>query len=142
MAKIFVMCGIPASGKTTLANQLSHKYESVVYSYDELRKNRLSKCMPTRPYFTNLIRQSLINNQNVIVDDLYTTKESRHKLLSDISDIACEKILIVLQTPLETCIERDKTRTSHNLCRGVICNFNKRYEQPTLDEGWDKILYY
>lgn len=93
-------------------------------------------------YLVNLIRESHNNGESIIVDDMYITKESRQKLLSAISDIECKKVLIVLQTPLELCVERDRIRTSHNLGKPIVYNFNKKYESPSLEEGWDEILYY
>ena len=136
------MCGIPGSGKTTLATQLSQEYDLALYSYDYLRNNRRPEWGCISAYLLELVIQSLLDNQSVIVDDMYITKESRQKLLSAISDIECKKTLIVLQTPLELCIERDRTRTSHNLGKPIVCNFNKKYEPPSLEEGWDEILYY
>jgi tRNA uridine 5-carbamoylmethylation protein Kti12 len=142
LMSLYVTCGIPGSGKTTLAKELSQKYNLILYSYDELRANRRVEWGKLSTYILGLIRQSLTSNQSVIVDDLYITKESRTKLLTSISDIRCKKVLISMQTTLDACIERDADRLSHNLGRTTICNYNKKYEQPSLDEGWDEILYY
>ena len=139
---LYVTCGIPGSGKTTLSNELACKYDLTLSSYDYLKLNRKLEWGPLSSYMLGLIRKSLTENKNVIIDDLYITKESRCKLLSSISDIPCKKILIALQTPLDVCIERDANRFSHNLGKRAICRFNNEYEQPSLDEGWDEILYY
>ena len=142
MPIIYIMCGIPGSGKTTLSSHLAYEYGLTLYSYDELRNNRQFNHIRLKSYLFSLITQSLTNNENVIVDNLYITKESRYELLSIISSIPCKKILIVLQTPLDVCVDRDANRASHILGRRAICNFSNKYEQPTLDEGWDEILYY
>lgn len=139
---LFVTCGIPGSGKTTLAKKLSQEYNLTLYSYDELKANRRLEWGRLSTYILGLVRQSLTANQNVIIDNLYITKESRCKLLSDISDIPCKKILIALQTPLEECKARDKSRASHYLGARTIDRFNDEYESPTIDEGWDEIVYY
>lgn len=139
---LYAMCGIPGSGKTTLAQEFSRELDSTLYSYDDLKANRRLEWGRLSTYILGLIRQSLENNQDIIIDDLYITKESRLQLLSGISDIPCKKILIALQTPLDVCIERDRLRKSHNLGRITINNFNKKYEPPSLDEGWDEIVYY
>ena len=142
MVKLYAMCGIPGSGKTTLSNELACQYKVIAYSCDDLRKHRPLKCGPFKPYIFGLVRQSLLDGQSVVVDDLYITEDSRYELLSAISDIPCKKILIVLQTPLEVCIDRDRTRTSHNLGQRAISHFYNKYQLPSMDEGWDEILYF
>ena len=141
MPFIYVFSGTPGSGKTTLSTKFSSEYNINLYQYDELNRQKSVKLGPPRPRLHSLIKESLKNNQDVIVDDLYETKESRIKLISELSDIECEKILVVIQAPLEVCIERDKNRKSHNLGERTIRQYYNRYQPPSLDEGWDDIIF-
>lgn len=136
MLKIYVFSGIPGSGKTTLSTEFSSKHKINLYSWDEIKKYTLRKSQ-----LYSLIKELLNNNEDVVVDDLYETKESRIKLISELSDIKCEKILVVVQAPLEVCIERDKIRKSHNLGERIIRQYYNRYQSPSLDEGWDDIIF-
>lgn len=141
MLKIYVFSGIPGSGKTTLSKKFSSEYNINLYSWDEYKQQISTKLGTTKSRFFNAIKQSLKNNEDVIVDDLYETKESRIKLISELSDIKCKKILVVIQAPIEVCIERDKIRKTHNLGERTIRRYYNKYQQPSLDEGWDEIIY-
>ena len=46
-----------------------------------------------------------------------------------------------MNTPLEECICRNAQRPNP-LPHFIVNSFYKKFEEPTLDEGWDEILYY
>lgn len=131
---------MPASGKTTLSKKFSSIYHANLYSYDEIRKDMFF-IKQSEIKMMNLVKEALLNNNNVIIDNVYITRESRMKLISELSDIQCEKVLVVVQAPIEVCIERDKNRKSHNLGETIIRNHYNRYQPPSLDEGWDDIIF-
>lgn len=134
------MCGIPASGKTTLSKQLASENHAVLYCYDKLPN-------AYQTYWTHLsmfrhIAQDLKNNRPVVCDDLHTTKKSRSDLLKAISDIDCQKILHVMRVPTDVCIKRIKEREKWNVPANVVTSCYNNYEEPTIDEGWDEIIYH
>lgn len=138
---LYVLCGIPASGKTTLSKQLSSQYNAKLYCYDEFIK--LYKKHDRHEYLYNLIANDLAVGHNIVLDDLHTRFEWRKTLLDAIKDIPCKKILIIMTTPLEECIRRNAQRQgSSRLPEFIIYHLNKEYQPPSLDEGWDEILYY
>ena len=86
------------------------------------------------------IVDDLLHGRSVVCDDLHTKKIWRQDLLNAVSGIDCRKVLIVLTTPVEECIRRNAGRQSR-LPDTLIHTINHKYEQPTLDEGWDGIVY-
>ena len=134
---IIVLCGIPGSGKTTLAKTLQGK----LYSFDELvTVNTIEGHEETQKQMYKDIQIDLLNGETVIVDHLLITRDKRKELLSYVpSD--CKKICYVLNTPLEDCLERNRNR-ENRLPDFVITQSAGKYEIPTLDEGWGEIIKY
>jgi tRNA uridine 5-carbamoylmethylation protein Kti12 len=134
------LCGIAGSGKTTLSKRLTDTYNAKLYSYDEiLSKNNLTS-YEVRAQILSSITCDLQAGFNVILDDLNILANSRIEVLDTIKDCKCNKILIVLNTPLSECLHRNKNRVKR-LPDWVIEHMYRKYQIPTLDEGWDEILY-
>lgn len=133
---IIILCGIPASGKTTLAKSL----QGQLYSFDDLvTVNTLERHKETQKQMYKDIQTDLLNGETVIVDHLLITKDRRKELLSYVpSD--CKRVCYVLNTPLKDCLERNKNR-ENRLPAFVITQSAEQYEPPTFDEGWDEIIY-
>ena len=140
---LIVLCGLPASGKTTLSQQLANEHNAQLYHYDEFKKgSKPQDSKQTHKRLYNLIAQDLLQGHDVVLDDLHTRLEWRQDLLSALQDIPCKKILIVMTTPLEECVRRNAQRQNGRLPDSVIYHLNSRYQPPSLEEGWDEILYY
>jgi len=141
--KLYTLCGLPASGKTTLSTQLAKEHNAKLYHYDEFKKG--SKPQYTKETHQRLykqIAQDLLQGYDVVLDDLHLALEWRQDLLTALQDISCKKILIVMTTPLEECVCRNSQRQGQaRLPDFVIYHLNQRYQPPSLDEGWDDIQY-
>lgn len=77
----------------------------------------------------------------VVCDDLHTKRKWRAGLLAVVADIDCEKVLVVMTTPLEECLRRNAGR-ARRLPDFVLHAVAEQYEPPSLEEGWTKIIYY
>ena len=142
MIKLITLCGTPASGKTTLSKELAEKYNAKLYCFDKFEGAfSPSKAEKVRSQMHKDIAEDLRNGINVVCDDLNTKLKWRSSLLSAVSDIECKKTLVVMTTPLEVCLERNRKR-EFVLPDFVITSIHKDYEAPTLSEGWDEIIYY
>lgn len=141
MPFIYALCGLPGSGKTTYSTLLSEQHNAKLYHYDEFKidtKATTSEQVHQRLF--SLIIEDLCNGCNVVLDDLHLTLEWRTRLLTTLNGVPCTKVLFVLTTPLDECIRRD-TKRPKPLGEYVIKHLHRRYQPPSLDEGWDDILF-
>lgn len=165
MAKMYVMCGVPGSGKSTFiknfASCLSSKYHIV--SRDEIRFKLLDmKEDKNADYFScedeveNLFYTAIFNSiQNEVdcfVDATHINKKSRRKLFKKLLDINKdnfelgffrpeEVIAIYFETDLETCLKNNHKRSGRALVPDyVIKNMYNSYERPLMKEGFDWVM--
>ena len=139
---IYILCGIPASGKSTLSHELSTQHNAKLYFYDNLpnaHNPRLKDAVHAQMWAS--IAEDLRNGYDVVCDDLHTKREWRENILSALADVECRKILVVMTTPLDECLKRNANRAAR-LPDFVLHDLYEKYESPTLNEGWDEILYY
>lgn len=139
---LYIFCGIPASGKSTLSRQLAEQHNAKLHCYDNLPNahNPRQKDAVHTQMWTSIV-EDLQNGHNVVCDDLHTTKEWRENTLKALTDVDCRKILVVMTTPLEECLKRNANREAR-LPDFVLYDLNEKFELPTLDEGWDDIWYF
>jgi tRNA uridine 5-carbamoylmethylation protein Kti12 len=136
MQYIFILCAPPGAGKTTFSHRLVEQYNAVKYSFDEM------KCFKHSDLIEPII-ESINKGESVVVDALYSKVRFREELLQSISNTDCKKICVCFRTSLEECINRNAKRSGRErLPCFVVEDIYNRFEPPTLDEGWDEILYY
>ena len=134
-------CGIPGSGKTTLSNQLAEHYNAKLYCYDSFPHAH-------HPRYTESIHlkmwrdivEDLQSGKSVVCDDINIKFKWRKDLLQALDGVDCKRVLIVMTTPLEECLQRNANR-KHRLPDWVIQSLAEKYEPPTYEEGWDEIIY-
>lgn len=142
MVDVHVMCGIQGSGKTTLSKRIAINYDAALYCYDALPKGHWNN--DAHPSMYERILQDLKEGKTVVCDDLNTTKERRQALLDALCDVECKKVLHVMQTPLDVCLERNRQRDSNagKLPDWALLRCHDKYDPPSIDEGWDEIIYH
>lgn len=133
MITLFLFCGCPASGKTTLSKQMAEEYNAERISFDERRYIQHSDMIPP-------ILEVLNSGKNVVADSVFTFTKQRTAILEAIKDIPCRKVLIHMTTPLDECLQRNANR-KNPLPDFVVESFFRSMEKPTLDEGWDEIIF-
>ena len=139
---LYCMCGIPASGKSTLSAQLATEYNAKLHHFDDYANAfHAEKYKDALHQMWMNITQELKDNNNVVCDNIHTTKQMRADILNAVSDISCKKICIVLLIPFEECLKRNANREAR-LPDFVLHDMYNKFEFPTLDEGWDDIWYY
>lgn len=144
MNKLVVLVGLPASGKSTYANELAKLDNTIVLSSDALRKELLGdeSCQDNNQIvFDTLYRrakQYLIDGCNVVIDATNINIKDRKRTLSHFQGMNIERTAIVFATPIEACISRDRART-RTVGEDVINKFLHRFEIPMEYEGFDKI---
>ena len=151
MGNLYLMCGLPGSGKSTfLKNKVKNKETSAIISRDEIR---FALVKPEEEYFSHekevytelwkRINEALITKKDVFVDQTSLTPKARQWLLSHVHGYTYAN-LIWIDEDLETCLERNELRkgTRSYVPRGVIRRMAAQFIEPSLNEGFDYIFHY
>lgn len=144
MSKFLMMCGLPASGKSTIAQELAIKYSANIHSSDALRRelfgdeNDNSKNNELFQELHKRIKQDLSDGKNVIYDATNIHYKRRKAFLGEISKCGCEKICYLVATPYEICQLQNKGR-EREVPEHVIKRMYTTFYIPQKYEGWDDI---
>ena len=138
--ELFVLCGIPASGKTTLGKQLAAQHNAVLHSIDEIPGSWGKPDIDgrIRRQWIEGIVEDLRKGNSVICDSLALNSFSRRWMLHVFSSFDCKKIIVVKTTSAEECIRRNAARGS-KVPEEHIKRCAMAMEPPTPGEGWDEI---
>lgn len=141
---LIVMCGLPASGKSTYSQWLE---ESDVFKRvcpDLIRKafygDENIQGDGKRVFETAYhdIKEYACLGENVVFDATNTTEKTRKELIKEMRPYFDIIICKWFSTPFATCVARNEERE-----RQVPFNVMKRmalyFQPPTLDEGFDLV---
>lgn len=132
MTTLYLFCGSPGSGKTTLSKQMAEQYNAERISFDERHYIRHTDMILP-------IVEALTDGKNVVADSVFSHVKQRTAILDAVKDIPCRKVLVYMTTPLDECLRRNANR-KNRLPDFVVESFYNSFEPPTLAEGWDEII--
>lgn len=144
MTKLFLMIGLPASGKSTLAEQIAKSEDAEIVSSDNIRKelygdeniqgdnNKVFRILQER------IINGLENNKNMIYDATNISYKTRMAFLQRLNKLKVEKIAIMVATPYEDCLIRNSQR-ERKVPEEVIKRMYNNFYVPQYFEGFDDI---
>ena len=138
-SNLYVMCGIPGSGKTTIA----HNFSDIVISSDEVRKSLYGdasiQCNAKLVFqiVDELVLKSL-QNKNVVYDATSISPKVRKRIIDKFKDKA-NIIGVYVNTSLDICISRNNNR-ERVVPESVIRKMYSNFTIPTLEEGFSKII--
>lgn len=132
MIALYVMCGVPGSGKSTFSRKLAEERGLQRFSFDEMRCLRLEEFL--RPAV-----EAIRNGKSVILDTTNLRANVRKKVLQAAGDIQCRKVMVYMDTPLEQCLYRNAHREAR-LQDCIVESTYRSLQKPTPDEGWDEII--
>lgn len=142
---IFIMLvGLPASGKSTYAQELAKGYNSTLFSSDALRAELWgdeSIQGDNTKLFTELhrrIKDCLREGHSTIYDATNINYKQRMAFLAELKNIPCFKRCIVMATPYEECLKRNAQR-ERKVPVHVIERMYRQFDIPWYHEGWDDI---
>ena len=133
---LYVMVGLPGSGKSHIAEELAKENNAVVYSMDEIRESRNDEVFGI---WVNKIRRSLRHGQNVIADATNVTRHGRRSFLAMFDRIPHQTIAHVAYKEVEDCII-DNLDRPHPVPPEVIKETKEKFTFPTKTEGFDDIV--
>ena len=150
MADLYLMCGIPGSGKSTFLKNRVKKNNTTIISRDKIR---FLIVKPDEEYFSHedevleifwkQINEALTTGKNVFVDQTSLTPRARKWLLQHVTGYTYANLIWIDET-LETCLERNEERrgTRAYVPRSVVRRMYNQFIEPSLDEGFYRIYHY
>lgn len=142
--KFIMLVGLPASGKSVKAKELSDQHNANIHSSDALREELFGSTDvqdKNNLLFQELhrrIKNDLLNGESVIYDATNISYKRRISFLSEIKKYKCSKIVIIMATPYKECLERNETRAK-KVPKHVIKKMYMNWNTPYWYEGWDDI---
>ena len=91
--------------------------------------------MPRRQIFEQIVSQA---KGDIWAEGVCNSKMSRGMFLKAVAHKEEKKVCVWVNTPLEICLERERNYRKRPL--EMVAQHAKRFEPPTLDEGWDEII--
>ena len=138
MPRLFIMCGLPASGKSTFARQFIRDNDIRYVSRDEIRfsmvkenEEYFSREKEVFKKFAGTIAQTLVDGFDVIADATHLNPPSRNKLINAIDAITRDYTItyVFIDTSLEVCLARNAERTGR-----------AKVPEETLKQMWDAVV--
>lgn len=145
MKKIFLLVGLPASGKSSFCESFRNNKNTVILSSDAIRKELFGseECQKNNKLvFMTLhkrLEESLAKDKDVVYDATSLTKQVRANIISKFRNKASKIICVYFNTPLKECIKRNERR-DRKVPVNVMKDMAKRLEEPEMDEGFDHIV--
>ena len=145
MSKFYMLVGLPASGKSTIAvNLFNSNINSRLRSSDGLRSellndiNDMSRNGEIFDLLHSIIKADLYFERDTIYDATNLNADRRKEFLKSLSLLKCEKICIFVNTPYDICIERNLKR-ERVVPISVMEKMKDNLQKPDMSEGWNEI---
>lgn len=150
MATLYLLCGLPGSGKTTLAKQLEISETALRLCPDEWIVSLLSDPTdtnerdrlrdPVEKIQWEVAKKSLVLGINVVLENGFWSREERNEYRSQAEPLGAQVKLIYLNVSIEELWKRLSKR-NENLPEGTFKVSKKQlelwaswFETPTSDE--------
>jgi predicted kinase len=141
----YILVGLSASGKSSVAEALAKFHNADLVSSDVIRGELSfvedqSRNEEVFNIFHKRIRDGLNAGRSVIADATNITIKSRKQIIDIAKRIPNVEIVCVLMaTPWETCVERDKKR-NRSVSEEVLRRQLMKFQIPFYEEGFDDIV--
>jgi predicted kinase len=128
MKNFTILIGLQASGKSTFCN-LHLKHSHTILNLDTIK---------TRKKETQLLNEAIQQNLNIVIDNTNPTKESRKSYINIAKQHNYFLEAYYFDVSIEICKKQNSER-DRKVPLIALYTTNKKIEQPSLDEGFDKI---
>lgn len=141
---LYIMVGVPGSGKTTYAQNYLANDSTIILSSDDIRKELFGdeaiQSDPAKVFDLLYKRMNtyLGKGKNVVVDATNIDKAGRHKTFEKISS-ECIKKAVVISVDKEVAIRQNKMR-KRRVKPWVIEKYFNKFEMPEKSEGFNEII--
>ena len=137
-----MLVGLPGSGKSTLIAQ--EYYQHLVHSSDAIREelsgdvNNQDINKQVFELLHKRVKEDLLQGKDVVYDATNISWKRRKAFLQELTNIPCYKDCVLMATPFELCVERNKAR-ERIVPYFVLERMYKNFDIPWYNEGWDSI---
>ena len=145
--KLYIMIGISASGKSTIAKQIAERDNCIIVSSDAIRGeicegevSDQSKNEEVFRIFHRRIKENLLKGNNVIADATNITIKSRKAIFDAVRKIDCYKIGYLVVKNIEGCIKDNKNSDRVAVPDEVIYRQVRKFQIPFYEEGYNIIV--
>ena len=145
--KLYIMIGISASGKSTIAKQIAERDNCIIVSSDAIRGeiceggvSDQSKNEEVFRIFHRRIKENLLKGNNVIADATNITIKSRKAIFDAVKNIDCYKIGYLVVKNIKDCIKDNKNSDRVAVPDEVIYRQVGKFQIPFREEGYDNIV--
>lgn len=143
---LYILIGIPASGKSSLAKAMIQKNNEIVWvSTDNIRSELCNGDVSDQTrnqevfeLFHARIRDALVSGHDVIADATNITMKSRKNVLKAVTGVHCKKIAIVVEKSYKQCLIDNQCR-EWPVPEYVLERQLQYFRYPVKDEGFDEI---
>ena len=138
--ELIMMVGYPGSGKSTFTKEFVEQYPQFMIINRDSLNITISKCL-------KIVEKYINSNQSLIIDNLNSDKETRKKYI----DIAKAKKSGYKITVIKIDVSENMARHNANYrcykggepIPNIVYNiYNKKYDEPSKNEGIDEIINY
>ena len=150
--RVFLMCGVPGSGKSSWVRQRVNTYGGYHISRDEIRFAILNERGGDYFDYENEVIRAFVAKINELLDsdeqciDIYVdathlTENSRNQIMRQLHLEDAYKIAVWMKVPLEICMVRNDMRTGRaKVPHKTIADMYNRARRPfpkDYDEIWE-----
>jgi predicted kinase len=152
MTTLYVLVGVPGSGKTTWIGHQSFDWDTTVVVSTDIFVERYAMSvrktynevfedyMPTAiGLMAELAQLAFVEGKDVVWDQTSTTINTRAKKLR-MAPATYTKIAVVFNTPSPEVHAKMLDRPGKVIPTEVIQDMVARFEMPTVEEGFDKVI--
>ena len=139
----YMVVGLPGSGKSTYIGK--YLADCCVHSSDAIREELsgdVNNQDINKQVFNVLhkrVKEDLAAGKSVVYDATNISWKRRKAFLQELNNIKCRKECILMATPFELCVQRNKAR-DRVVPYFVIERMYKNFDIPWYNEGWDSIV--
>lgn len=145
--QLIVMCGVPASGKSTISKQLADKLEATLISRDMVR-NEIKETKYDREThdrvktaFLDKIKSKLLLGDNVVADATHLTKTSREYLIKIGQEFDVSLVAVYFDVEWEVLKSRNAMRDEKiKVPEDTLKSMYMDYGFPSKTEGFDNVV--
>lgn len=145
MTKFIMLVGLPASGKSTVAEYLKNN-GFTVHSSDSIREelfadvNAQDNNSEVFSILHKRVKHDLSKGISCVYDATNMSMKRRKVFLDEIKKFDCEKICMLFAISVEICKERNQER-DRQVSDEVYDKMLKSFWVPMYYEGWDRIVF-